>query len=72
MRMQELSQRRSQDRKAQNSRPWAVATPLCAALSRPTPSGAEGRYRPSCSADLLAPSLADCNELQKENQLPRT
>lgn len=53
-----LSQRRSQEKIAQKSRGWAVATPLLAAFSRPTPSGAGGRYRPTYSADVLAPSLA--------------
>ena len=38
---------------------WAVATPLLAAFSRPTPFGAGGRYRPTCSAELMAPSLAN-------------
>jgi hypothetical protein len=69
--MQQLSQRRSRTRSAQKSRAWAVATPLCAALSRPTPFGAEGRYRPSCSAGLSGPSLASFNQTQKENELPR-
>src|SRR5258708_28879531 len=45
---------------------WAVATPLLAAFTRPTPCGAGGRYRPTCSPDLLAPSLANLrrNQLQ--------
>jgi hypothetical protein len=67
--MEELSQRRSQEGSAQKSRTWAVATPLWPAFSRPTPSGAGGRYRPSCSAGLLAPSLADSKDIQKENEL---
>ena len=52
-----VSQRRSKTHHAQKIAGWAVATPLCAAFSRPTPSGAGGRYRPSRPADLLAPSL---------------
>jgi hypothetical protein len=35
---QDLNRRRSEQRNAQKSRGWAVATPLCAAFSRPTPS----------------------------------
>lgn len=54
--MQNLNWRRSEKSGAQNSRTWAVATPFCAAFSRPTPSGARGRYRPSGPADLFAPS----------------
>jgi hypothetical protein len=38
---------------------WAVATPLCAAYEPPNAFGAGGRYRPSCRADLLAPSPAE-------------
>ena len=71
MRIQRLSQRRKKDQSAQNLRAWAVATPLWTAFRRPTPSGAEGRYRPSCFADLLVPSLADSKEIQKENELQR-
>jgi hypothetical protein len=69
--MQHLSERRSRTSSAQKSRAWAVATPLCAAFRRPTPFGAEGRYRPSCSAERMPPSLANFNQIQKENELPR-
>jgi hypothetical protein len=62
-----LSQRRSQEKNAQNSRGWAVATPLLAAFSRPTPSGAGGRYRPTCSTDVLAPSLAILQRKQSQS-----
>ena len=39
---------------------WAVATPECSAFEPPTAGAlAGGRYRRSCSAGLLAPSLAN-------------
>ena len=62
-----FSQRRSQQKSAQESRGWAVATPLLAAFSRPTPSGAGGRYRPTCSANLLAPSLVILQRKQSQS-----
>ena len=37
----------------------AVATPLWTAFQPPNAFGAGGRYRPSCPADLLAPSPAE-------------
>jgi hypothetical protein len=52
---------------AQKSPTWAVATPLCAAFGRPTPTGAEGRYRPSGRTDLLALSLAQTAVSQARN-----
>jgi hypothetical protein len=47
--IQQLKRRRSEERSAQNSRGWAVATPLCAASQPPNAFGFGGRYRPSCS-----------------------
>jgi hypothetical protein len=62
-----LSQRRSQEKNAQRSRGWAVATPLLTAFSRPSLFGAGGRYRPTCSRDVLAPSLANLRRKQSES-----
>jgi len=64
--IQQLNRRRSEERSAQNSRGWAVATPLCAAPEPPNAFGAGGRYRPSCYSDLLAPSLAEQKEIPKQ------
>jgi hypothetical protein len=46
--IQQLNRRRSAERSAQNSRGWAVATPLCAAWQPPNAFGFGGRYRPTC------------------------
>jgi hypothetical protein len=54
-----LNRRRSEERNAQNSSVWAVATPLWTASQPPNASGDEGRYRPSCRAEFLAPSPAE-------------
>lgn len=50
---QQLNRRRSGERNAQNSRAWAVATPLCAACQPPNAFGFEGRYSPSCSSRFV-------------------
>ena len=47
--IQQLNRRRSAEGSAQNSRGWAVATPLCAACQPPNAFGFGGRYRPTCS-----------------------
>jgi hypothetical protein len=51
--IQQLNRRRSPERSAQNSRGWAVATPLCAACQPPNAFGFGGRYRPSCSSRFV-------------------
>jgi hypothetical protein len=51
--IQQLNRRRSAERSAQNSRGWAVATPLCAACQPPNTFGLGGRYRPSCSSRFV-------------------
>jgi hypothetical protein len=50
---QQLNRRRNEQRSAQNSRAWAVATPLCAACQPPNAFGFGGRYRPSCSSRFV-------------------
>jgi hypothetical protein len=56
---QQLNRRRGEERSAQNSRGWAVATPLCAACQPPNAFGIGGRYRPSCRGDFFAASPAE-------------
>jgi hypothetical protein len=53
--IQELNGRRSDKLGVQEARPWAVATPLCAAFQPPNDFVAGGRYRPSESSRLVAP-----------------
>ena len=56
--IQRLNPRRSEEWSAQNSRAWAVATPLCATCQPPNAFGFGGRYRPSCSSRFVR-SVAD-------------
>lgn len=62
------SQRRCRKQQLVENRSWAVATPLCAASQPPNAFGAGGRYRPSCSSDLLAPSLAKQKKIPTQKQ----
>jgi len=47
-----LSERWSTNIHRHKARPWAVATPLCAASEPPNATGAGGRYRPSYSCQF--------------------
>ena len=68
--IQQLNRRRSAERSANNSRGWAVATPLCAAWQPPNAYGAGGRYRPNGPAGFSAPSPAEL-KAKKTIQLNR-
>jgi hypothetical protein len=55
----EMSGDGASERSEEKTEFWAVATPLRAAFQPPNALGAGGRYRPSCSANFLAPSPAE-------------
>jgi hypothetical protein len=64
--IQQLNRRRSAERTAQNSRGWAVATPLCAACQPPNAFGFGGRYRPTCPSRSIR-SVADRTAREEPN-----